>query len=243
MSANRLRVMQSFGAPRPTTNPYIVQLDRALGAQPGIDHLRFSWREALTTRLDVLHLHWPETLLRGDRAWKRLGKRTLLRLLLVKSRLTGTAIVRTVHNIGTHEESAPAERRLLDRIEERADHRILLAPDTPVPWRSGSSVIPHGHYIDWFAEVPRVDADRDVLGFVGLVRRYKGVETLIDAFAETAGTAPRLRLRAARTWPGRSARAPRGTPASTWICATSRSRTSPRRSCAPRGSSCPIGTC
>jgi beta-1,4-mannosyltransferase len=187
--------MQSFRRPRPTTNPYIVQLDRALDACHEIEHLQFSWRRALTTRLDVLHLHWPETLIGGSAAWKRLVRRMLLRALLVKCRLSGTAIVRTAHNVEIPGDASSAERRLLRRIEERADFRILLNPDTVRPWHSASAVIPHGHYADWFAAVPRVDPDPDELGFVGLVRRYKGVEQLIDAFGQTAETAPLLRLR------------------------------------------------
>lgn len=195
MSAQRPRVMQSFGQPRPTTNPYIVQLDRALAAQQGIEHLRFSWRAALTTRIDVLHLHWPETLIEAATGPRRVARRMLMRALLLKCRLTGTAIVRTAHNVEIPEDASPAEHRLLRRIEKRADYRILLNPDTTLPWRSASAVIPHGHYVDWFADVPRVDADPDFLGFVGLVRRYKGVETLLDAFARTADEAPGLRLR------------------------------------------------
>lgn len=195
MSAKPPTAMQSFRAPRPTTNPYIVQLDRALGAQPEIRHLRFSWGKALTTRIDVLHLHWPETLLGGDTAWKRLGKRTLFRALLLKSRLTGTAIVRTAHNVEIPKDATPVERRLLELVERLTDYRILLNPNTKLPWDSEWTVVPHGHYVDWFSEVPREQADPNLLSFVGLVRRYKGVEKLIDAFAGTAEAEPHLRLR------------------------------------------------
>lgn len=195
MPAERPRVMQSLRRLRPTTNPYNVQLDRALAAQPGIEHLRFSWRLALTSRIDVLHLHWPETLIEGSTGPRRLIKRALMRALLAKCRLTGTAIVRTAHNVEIPGDANRAERRLLRRVEELADYRILLNPETRLPWRSASRVIPHGHYIDWFADVPRAEPDPDALGFVGLVRHYKGVERLIDSFAATAGAAPTLRLR------------------------------------------------
>lgn len=195
MARRRPRVMQSFRAPRPTTNPYIVMLDRELGARDEIEHLRFSWPVALLTPVDVLHLHWPETLLGGDRPWKRVGKRMLMRALLAKLAMTGGTIVRTAHNIELPKDVDDATRRLLTTIEERADHRILLNPSTTLPWPSPTTVIPHGHYVDWFADVPPVESEPDTLGFVGLVRRYKGVETLIDAFAETAGTRPGLRLR------------------------------------------------
>lgn len=191
----RIRVMQSFTVPRPTTNPYIVQLDRALAEQPGVEHLRLSRPRALLTHIDVLHLHWPETLIEGSSAWRRLLKRAYLRALLVKMRLDGGALVRTAHNVEIPRDATPAERRLLERIEERTDYRILLTADTRLPWSSPSAVIPHGHYVDWFADTPGRDPDPDVLGFVGLVRRYKGVEGLIEAFAATATAAPGMRLR------------------------------------------------
>lgn len=190
-----LRVMQSFKEPRVTTNPYIVQLDRALGARDDLVHLRLSRPRALLGRIDVLHLHWPETLIAGSAPWKRFLRRCYLRVLLAKARIAGTAIVRTTHNVEIPGDSTPAERRLLERIEQRADLRILLTPQTPLQWESPTRVIPHGHYVDWFAEVPRVDATPDLFGFVGLVRRYKGVEGLVEAFRRTAGEAPRMRLR------------------------------------------------
>ena len=56
-----MRVMQTFGEPRDTTNPYLVMLRDALVAEPTIEHVPFSWRAALTGRYDVLHVHWPDT--------------------------------------------------------------------------------------------------------------------------------------------------------------------------------------
>ncbi len=194
MNAHRPKVMQSFRAPRATTNPYIVQLDRALAQTPTITHLRFDWKSALLTRVDVMHLHWPETLLGGNRAWKRLGKRVLFRALLWKLQFTDAAIVRTAHNLHLPGDLPPAEEKLLRQVEERTDLRILLNEETSLPWTSATRVIPHGHYVDWFSQVPPVDPEENRLGFVGLVRRYKGVEGLISAFSATAASGLRLRI-------------------------------------------------
>ena len=120
------RVMQSFKPPRPTTNPYITMLDRALATEPSIVHLRFSWRDALLSRVDVLHLHWPEVMLEGDKAWKRWGKRSLMRLLLLKLRLTNAAVVRTVHNIEPPQDVDASHAALLLKLDARTDHRIVL---------------------------------------------------------------------------------------------------------------------
>ena len=187
-----IRVMQSFRAPRPTTNPYIVQLDRALAETSGVEHLRFSWPTALLGRVDVIHFHWPEAALEGSQAWKRAVKRLRMRALLLRLRLTRTALVRTTHNLDLPEVDR-ATARLLEKIEERTDLRILLNDSTRPRWSSPTAVVPHGHYIDWYGPA-RTDAVADTLAFVGLVRRYKGVEGLIQAFRDTRTEAPGLRL-------------------------------------------------
>lgn len=180
------RVMHSFRAPRPTTNPYIVQLDRELRSRSDVAHLRFSWKTALLTRVDVLHFHWPETLLEGDRAWKRFGKRALFRALLVKLRVTRAAIVRTAHNIELPTGIDKATSRLLFRVEERTTHRILLNRHTELPWASPTTLIPHGHYRDWFEPFARTAKTPGQIGYFGLIRRYKGLETLLAAYRKVA---------------------------------------------------------
>lgn len=186
MMARALRVMQSFRAPRSTTNPYIVMLDRALSTEEGIEHRTFSWRGALTSRVDVLHLHWPEILLEGDRPWKRVGKRMLFRMLLLKLAVSRAAVVRTAHNVELPTDVDAATRRLLEALERAAVHRVTLNPLTQVPWSSPATVIPHGHYRDWFASYPRQDPVPGRIGYFGLIRRYKGVETLLAAYAHAS---------------------------------------------------------
>ncbi|MFJ6678197.1 glycosyltransferase [Microbacterium sp. NPDC091382] len=194
-TGDRLRVMQSFGAPRPTSNPYIHMLDAALESEPGIEHLRFDRRTALLGRYDVLHLHWPETLFGGATPTKRVARRLFGTMLVARLRLTRVAIVRTMHNVELPDVDSRWERLLLQWIDRRADFHIRLNESTPV--RSGipSAVIPHGHYRDWFADVDPVPTATRSLGFVGLVRRYKGVETLIERFRGTASRLPDWTLR------------------------------------------------
>lgn len=186
--------MQSFRTPRPTTNPYIVMLDRALAAETGIEHTTFAWRSALLARIDVIHFHWPEVLLEGDRAWKRFGKRMLFRALLAKLALTRAAIVRTAHNLELPDVDAPT-RRLLVELERRTDHRIVLNPVTTSPWSSPMTLIPHGHYRDWFEAYPKATAIPGRIGYFGLIRRYKGVEGLVEAYTAAAAADDTLSLR------------------------------------------------
>lgn len=196
-SAHPIRVMQSFGAPRATSNPYVHMLDEALQSTPGVEHLRFDRRRALFGRLDAIQFHWPETLFGAGTGAKGLARRAFAAALRARLSLGRVAVIRTVHNVELPKDVSPWQRRYLEWVERRTDHRIILNDLTALPPGSGSTLIPHGHYRDWFADVEKVDATPGTLGFVGLVRRYKGVEDLIRVFRETAETAPDLRLRIA----------------------------------------------
>ncbi len=188
--------MQSFGAPRPTTNPYIHMLDEALAGTDGVEHLRFNRRRALFGRYDVLQLHWPETLLLGESTGlKAAARRLYVAALLTRLRFSRIAVIRTVHNVELPSGTTALEHRMLAEFERLADYRIVLNELTEVPAGVDSSVIPHGHYRDWYRNGTDIETVPGALGFVGLVRRYKGVETLIDAFAKTKAEFPDATLR------------------------------------------------
>lgn len=177
-----VRVMQSFGRPRPSTNPYIVQLGEALDAEPGIEHLPFEWRAALLGRFDVLHMHWPEALLSGSSPLRRAGKHAALAALLARVSIEGKPIVRTVHNVELPDVPRP-QLALLKATDRLTRLEILINAATRTAAGVPSEVILHGHYRDWFASMPRERAVPGRVAFVGLVRRYKGVEHLLDVFA------------------------------------------------------------
>jgi glycosyltransferase involved in cell wall biosynthesis len=185
--------MQSFGEPRDTTNPYIVMLRDALVAEPSIEHVPFSWRSALTEPYDVLHVHWPDALLAARHWWTKAGKRVALAGLIARVRVSGIAVVRTIHNV------APASGPLLDRtliraLERRTDVEVHLAASTPGTPGVPSVLVPHGHYRTWFERMPRAAVVPGRLGYVGLIKPYKGVERLVEAFAEASAIDAALSL-------------------------------------------------
>jgi beta-1,4-mannosyltransferase len=175
-------VLQSVARPRPTSNPYISLLFRH--APDDVLMSGFSWRTALFGRYDVLHLHWPEVLLRGVDRPRTAARQALCALLLARLTLTRTALVRTAHNVTPHEQGGRIERGLLSWFDRSTTHWITLTAATEVPVGSSSTVIPHGHYREWFADY---DVPGSVPGrvlFFGLVRAYKGVLPLIEAFRD-----------------------------------------------------------
>jgi glycosyltransferase involved in cell wall biosynthesis len=183
----RIVVQQSFPDPRPTTNPYIVMLRDALAATPGVEVRTFSWRRALLGRYDVFHAHWPEILVSGQSPLKALVRQGLTVLLILKLRLTRTPIVRTAHNLHLPEGISRRERVILRWFDRWTTLRIRLNPTTPFPEGTAYETILHGDYREWFGRYPRPAREPGRLGYFGLIRRYKGVEQLLEVFARTPG--------------------------------------------------------
>lgn len=179
-----LVVMESLTQLRPTTNPYLVQLCEALDRTADVELSFFRWKRALLGRLDVFHVHWPELLVGGHRVSGRMARRLLTALFLVRIRLTKVAVVRTLHNLERPSDMAWIDLALLRALDALTTLTITLNDDTPLPAGHARRTILHGHYRDWFAAHPTPDAIDGRLGYVGLVRRYKGVEQLIEAYRD-----------------------------------------------------------
>ena len=185
-AASRIVVLQSTPSPDDTTNPYLVQLFRAFPRS--VETRYYSLRTALFARYDLFHVHWPEYLLRHPSRPRALFKRLGMCALLLRLWATGTPVVRTLHNLQPHEDGGWMERLLLRGLDRLTTRRIRInaAGDDD---REAADTILHGHYRDWFAarRVPATVPGR-VLYF-GLIRPYKGVESLLDAFRALPGSA------------------------------------------------------
>lgn len=193
-----LVVLQSVPPPRPTTNPYIVMLVQSLNAVPGVSILHFSWRTALLGRYDVFHVHWPEILVGGRTTVRRLAHQALLGVLLLRLRLSRTVVVRTVHNIDLPTGLTWGQRRLLRALDDQVIGRIRLNDETELldigDWSDTVVTVPHGHFRSWYGARARAQVEPGRIAFVGLVRRYKGVDELLRAFTATRSEHPELRL-------------------------------------------------
>lgn len=188
-TAPRLRVLHTLDAPDGTTR----YVDQMLGGAGGdVDAATFGWWLALRGGYDVLHVHWPELLVRHPRPVRRVGRRVALRLLLALTRRRRTAVVRTLHNTVPHESVSRAEARALRAVDAATTLWILLTSATQAPAGAPSVRIPLGHYRDVFAHLPQEPATPGRLVTIGLLRPYKGVEELLAAFA--AQPDPELRL-------------------------------------------------
>ena len=190
-AAGRIRVLHSLAPPDGTTK-YVDQM--TVGAPDDIDILYFSWRQALRGGYDVLHLHWPEFLVRARSTRLRFAKRQAMRAVLLLARARRVPIVRTLHNVHPHSEGVPAERRLLYAVDRRTSAFIRLNPTTPAQPSGTMATILHGHYRDRFAAHPRAAREPGLVLFFGIIRPRKGVEQLIDVFASRSRPGQRLRI-------------------------------------------------
>jgi beta-1,4-mannosyltransferase len=195
MSDDRLRVLFSVRPPSETTNPYIVQLADAVGRE--VDVQFFGWGPALLGRYDVWHVHWPEVLVRRRGRLARTA--ALARFALLMARLTAlrTPVVRTLHNTGAHETGSRLEQLLLRWCDRRTTYWIRLNDNTELPAgrrSTDSTVIAHGHYVDWFARHPHPEQVPGRVVNFGLIRPYKGTDALLAAFGGVDDRTATLRI-------------------------------------------------
>lgn len=179
-------MLESFGPSGRQRNPYITMLAGAIQAEPSLELAHFSLRTALVGRYDVVHLHWPEVLVERRRPLRTLVRQLLVLVVVLRWRLTRTPVVRTMHNLELPQGLSRREHGLLALMDRQVVLRIRLNAHTPVPPGADVVTIPHGHYRDWFAGYRHATATAGRVAFVGLVRRYKGVESLIEAFRDLA---------------------------------------------------------
>lgn len=190
MPEPKIRVLESFQAPRKTTNPYITMLFNALGQTCEVQ--AFTWKEALRGDFNVFHVHWPEVLLASARPTRRAARRVAFGLLLARIKSKRIAVVRTMHNLKPHETPSRIDAWLLNRLDRLTTAWIRLNPMTDPGGRDDVTTILLGHYLDWFDSVPDLAAEPNRIVNFGLIRPYKGVVELVGAFHSCAD--PELRL-------------------------------------------------
>lgn len=156
---------------------------------------------AVSTRADIVHLHWPQAPA-SEGLILALRRAAGLLILLLIQKAKGARIVWTIHNVRSHEMRRPRfERTLMRAVVRLLDGFIVLNRHTPqeavaaYPPLAGlpSAMVPHFIYGDSYpAAPPRADArkrlelpsDLPVVGFVGELKRYKGLDRALAAMLE-----------------------------------------------------------
>lgn len=154
---------------------------------------------------DVFHVHWPEFFTARRNPFPVYRTMTQWLRCLRETKLQGTKIVWTAHNVRQHE----GRHRLMEevfwsRFLPMLDGCICLSESSWKELKASRpqlncehTVIPHGHYRDAYpTTLSRAEA-RDQLALeseafvfvnVGLIRPYKNIPKLIQVFSQTSGT-------------------------------------------------------
>jgi glycosyltransferase involved in cell wall biosynthesis len=197
-------------------NPYIRLLRTALeghGVEFVSDHqniLSMDWLRRHAGEGIVLHVHWPsEFYTQQRRPYVSRVVRLFGKLYWAQSH--GYRISWTCHNLYPHEADQgmwlhwtvrQALCRLADTIFAHSN-ASLADLDRAFACRDKCTVVPHGHFIGAHGVPPMRGTARHRLGILedeflycslGKLRRYKGVASLIEEFAQIAQSRDRLHI-------------------------------------------------
>jgi len=163
------------------------------GLPEGVRNVQFTWIRGLFGRYDVLHIHWPDRLVRGH-GLRGAGRLLACAALLVRIAATRAPVVRTAHNLVSHDQLGTLERWFCTCVDRLTTVVIRLTPEGAPALDVPTVVIPHPHYEEVFGTFDQLPAEPGLFVFAGHLRRYKGIEELLTAFADIDDRRVRLRV-------------------------------------------------
>ncbi len=198
-----LRIIAQAASATSGENPYTKLLYDGMSGLPV--HIIPYTRHAIATQApDVIHIHWPEFLVRWDAGRVAMIADVLKEFSLLRlAKARGARIVWTAHDLGAHDrpEAGRLYRWFLARFNRMVDLVISLSPSAlesvqarfPELAKTPARVILHSHYIGYYPAAAPIApaaplATGRALTFMtfGQLRRYKNVDGLMRAFGERA---------------------------------------------------------
>ncbi|WP_309067386.1 glycosyltransferase [Microbacterium sp.] len=161
---------------------------------------------------DVVHVHWTSPITRGAaNEADAEAKRREFRVLLEGLRARGVRILWTVHNEIAHDAPFPAVERtvardlaeLCDVIIQLHEHTSAFVAESFALPMDKLVTLPHSSYLGVYPDERDDQLARNLLGipesaptvgFIGQVRPYKGLDTLMRAVDLAAAEVPDLTL-------------------------------------------------
>jgi beta-1,4-mannosyltransferase len=159
-----------------------------------VHHEYMSIRNILSGHFDVLHVHWPEIMVRAERPYIRYMRLVAFMVFVLSLRIRNTPIVRTIHNLEPHEKGPRWEAAVLKILDRMTTLYVVMNRSTPVRQDADSVLIPHGHFRNQFAQYERPSRVEGRLLYFGYIRPYKGIQELISVFSEVEDETMSLRI-------------------------------------------------
>ncbi len=199
-SHKTLRVLGWPGFTSENGNPYTRLLYENMESEANVEVDGFSLLEPFQKRYDVWHVHWPDSLLAYPSKATATAYVTAELAFFAWTRLWGTKLVWTTHDLGPHESYHPRLEKIFWNFFIPMVDGIISLSETarqeaysrfPKLRSIPSAVVPHGHYRTAYPDpLPKEEARRrldlspeaPVVVFVGRIRPYKNVVSLIRTF-------------------------------------------------------------
>lgn len=171
----------------------------------------FQWIWRSRSEYRYIHLHWLNGVYDPLKSGLTHLKALLFIAKIVFSRLLGYKLLWTAHNLIAHESANIKLDVLVSKLTARLVNHVIVHCNFAKTeilrlWRVSNDkiiIIPHGSYVGYYPDfVSRSDA-RQQLGiadnevtflFVGMLRKYKGIESLIESFKKLKIKHPNIRL-------------------------------------------------
>lgn len=154
---------------------------------------------------DIVHIHWPDNVLRSPRLVLAALRTALLFVVLSLQRSRGAKVIWTAHNITSHEHHHHKLERifwrgLFRRLDGIIVHSETVRRDlsTQTQGLIPITVIPLSCFCGLYPEAPAVTITENKpcsFGFIGRIRQYKGVPELINAFVPFSHSSVKLIVR------------------------------------------------
>jgi beta-1,4-mannosyltransferase len=185
-------------------NPYNWLLYTNMSATEAVVE-EFSFKKNITSKYDILHLHWVvETVTRHPNFIIAFVRSLMMLILIDFARKKGTKVIWTIHDETPHSIVHPRlanwfQQHLLTRIDgyislsEKTEE--VIEKTIPTLQELPHAVIIHGHYRDIYPNTTTPQEARNklqltdktrVLLFCGYIDTYKNVPKLIKVFRELA---------------------------------------------------------
>jgi len=194
-----MRILAAPAFSNEKVNPYNSLLYREL-QKLGVTVGEYGHAKALKEQTDVVHFHWPDGYINQKglgKSWQRI---LLLTFMVCILKLKGSKLVWTVHNTAPHDAIRPRLSALFMRwFIRRCNGFIFMSEANKSAFyqryqpsaASLYTIIPHGHYRSCYPPaIDQADAKQQlglnikkkVLLFVGMIKPYKNIAGLMQAF-------------------------------------------------------------